>query len=241
MGCKLIINSSDPPIICQLYTTRSKPSFEIKTLAFSSNYKPDQDPISTINISTSYDDDNVATTIKFKTLGACKLGISRFPDFEYDAQGGTGTGTGSDDDENKELIRVRFDLKTLYIPPLTSETTKFLGLPLPPLLKIDIVPQFFHGNINQETGQVDLDFMAKFWFSVGSIYRAPPLVVKTVLTSEESKGTMRSGRGERLDKQGKCRLVGVATVDPIDDFFMNTFLALPTECLAILNAVIHLS
>ena len=89
--------------------------------------------------------------------------------------------------------------------------------------------------------QVDLEFMAKFWFSVGSIYRAPPLMVKTVLTSEESKGTMRNGRGERLDKQGKCRLVGVATVDPIDDFFMNTFLGLPTECLAILNAVIHLS
>ncbi|TXG70842.1 hypothetical protein EZV62_005777 [Acer yangbiense] len=244
MGCKLIINSSNPPIKCQLFTNRSKPSFGIKTLAFSSNYKPDQDPISTINNSTSYDDDDdVATTIKFKTLGACKLGISRFPDFEYDAQGGTGTGTGSDDDDdnNKEIIWVSFDLKTLYIPPLTSETTKFLGLPLPPLLKIDIVPQLFQGNINQKSGQVDLEFMAKFWFSVGSIYRAPPLMVKTVLTSEESKGTMRSGRGERLDKQGKCRLVGVATVDPIDDFFMNTFLGLPTECLAILNAVIHLS
>lgn len=78
-------------------------------------------------------------------------------------------------------------------------------------------------------------------FSVGSIYRAPPLLVKTVLSSEESKGEIRSGRGERLDKEGKCRLVGVAIVDPIDDLFMNTFLALPTECLANLNAVISLS
>lgn len=80
--------------------------------------------------------------------------------------------------------------------------------------------------------------MAKFWFSVGSIYRAPPLLVKTILTSEESNGMIRSGQGVRLDKEGKCRLVGVATVDPINDVFMNTFLGLPTECLAGLNAVI---
>lgn len=80
--------------------------------------------------------------------------------------------------------------------------------------------------------------MAKFWFSVGNIYRAPPLLVKTVLTSEESNGVIRSGRGERLDREGKCRLVGVATVQPIDDVFMNTFLGLPSECLANLKAEI---
>ena len=89
--------------------------------------------------------------------------------------------------------------------------------------------------------QVELEFKAKFWFSVGSIYKAPPLVVVTVLTSEESAGKMRRGRGERLDKEGKCRLVGVATVDPIDDFLMNSFLGLPTECLADLNAIISFS
>lgn len=89
--------------------------------------------------------------------------------------------------------------------------------------------------------QVELEFKAKFWFSVGSIYKAPPLLVETVLTSEESYGTMRSGKGERLDENGKCRLVGVATVNPIDDFLMNSFLGLPTECLADLNAIISLT
>lgn len=44
-----------------------------------------------------------------------------------------------------------------------------------------------------------------------------------------------------MDGQGRCRLVGVATVDPIDDFLMNSFLGLPTECLADLNAVISFS
>lgn len=86
--------------------------------------------------------------------------------------------------------------------------------------------------------KVDLEFKARFLFSIGSIYKARPLLVETVLTSEESKGTVRSGRGDRLDKEGRCRLVGVATVEPINDFLMDSFLSLPTECLADLNAVI---
>ncbi|KAJ0843601.1 hypothetical protein HanRHA438_Chr15g0693081 [Helianthus annuus] len=89
--------------------------------------------------------------------------------------------------------------------------------------------------------KVDLKFKAKFWFSMGSIYKAPPLLVETLLTSEESKGSLRSGSGRRLDEEGRCKLVGVATVEPIDDFFMNSFLDLPTECLAILNATITFS
>lgn len=75
---------------------------------------------------------------------------------------------------------------------------------------------------------------------MGAIYKAPPLLVSTILTSEESQGQMRKGRGQRLDKDGNCKLVGVATIDPIDDIFMNSFLGLPTECLAFLNATISL-
>ncbi|KAJ0733266.1 hypothetical protein HanPI659440_Chr11g0406411 [Helianthus annuus] len=124
------------------------------------------------------------------------------------------------------MVRLRLtsiDVTTLYIPPLTTATTKFLGLPLPPFLKIAIVPEIFRGIINRESGKVDLKFKAKFWFSMGSIYKAPPLLVETLLTSEESKGSLRSGSGERLDEQGRCKLVGVATVEPIDDFFYEFF------------------
>lgn len=176
--------------------------------------------------------------VEFKTLRGCKLGISRFPDFEYDAEGGFGSGSGKDDTNGK--ILVEFDVAKLYIPPLTSGTTKFLGLPLPPFLRIDIVPQMFKGSIDKQTGKVDLDFKAKFWFSMGTIYKAPPLLVSTILTSEESQGKLRKGRGQRMEKDGSCQLVGVATVDPIDDIFMNFFLGLPTECLANLNATISL-
>lgn len=94
--------------------------------------------------------------VKFKSLEACKLGISRYPDFEYNAQGGKGSGVGKKMvgvDFNGETS-VDFDVKSLYIPPLTSLTTKFLGLPLPPFLKIEIVPEIFRGIINIESGKV---------------------------------------------------------------------------------------
>ncbi|KAG5007270.1 hypothetical protein AAZX31_09G133900 [Glycine max] len=235
MNCK--INSLSSPIPCKLYT--KKPRLRrTNTILFSFSSSEKQQK--TISTSTSIE----AYTVSFKTEKGCKLGISRYPDFEYDAEGGIGTGVGAKDTKNDPAnndLPVSFDLETLYIPPLTSSTTKFLGLPLPPFLKIDIVPEAFQGNINQESGKVDLEFKAKFLFSAASLYKAPPLMVKTVLTSEETNGTMRRGRGKRLDKEGKCRLVGVATVDPIDDIFMNSFLGLPTECLAELNAVISIS
>lgn len=240
MGCK--INSLSPPIPYKFYT--KKPKLRRRnTIIFSSSTSSEkqQNPISTSTIIETPTAE--AYTVSFKTQRACKLGISRYPDFEYDAEGGMGTGSGAKvtgNLSNSDLL-VSFDLQTLYIPPLTSSTTKFLGLPLPPFLRIDIVPEAFQGNINQESGKVDLVFKAKFLFSAGSLYKAPPLLVKTVLTSEESKGNVKSGRGKRLDEEGKCRLVGVATVDPIDDFLMNSFLGLPAECLADLNAVISIS
>ena len=155
MGCKM--NSLEPPILCQV--PARKPSFRTKTIAFSS-YAPNKgEAVSTTSksIETQLPKTDVYS-VNFKTLGACKLGISRYPDFEYNAEGGTGTGTGSKITDGNELS-VSFDLKTLYIPPLTSATTKFLGLPLPPLLKIDIVPQFFQGNINQESGKVSYAYL----------------------------------------------------------------------------------
>ncbi|KAL3647390.1 hypothetical protein CASFOL_008358 [Castilleja foliolosa] len=180
-------------------------------------------------------------SVKFKTLGDCKLGISRYPDFSYNAKGGQGSGTATRASDPKDEVFVDFDVETLYIPPLSTATTKFLGLPLPPFLKIEIVPETFRGTIDQESGKVELKFRAKFLFSIGSVYKARPLLVDTVLTSEESKGEMRRGKGERVDKDGMCKLVGVAKVEPINDIFMDTFLSLPTECLASLNAIISFS
>ncbi|CAN6239606.1 unnamed protein product [Urochloa humidicola] len=178
-----------------------------------------------------------ALSVEFRTREGCRLGIGRYPDFAYNAQGGRGAGGA---DESGTVV-VDFDVASLYIPPMSGATTTFLGLPLPPFLKIDILPESLGGTIDRATGQVDLKFRSRFCFSVGSIYKAPPLFVDTTLTSEESRGAIRSGTGERMDDQGRCKLVGVAVVDPIDDLFMNTFLSLPTECIAYLNATISIA
>lgn len=91
-------------------------------------------------------------------MSACNLGISIYPDFEYNAEGGSGTGTGAkvaEETNSTDEVSVSFDIETLYIPPLKSATTKFLGLPLPPFLRIDIVPELFSGSINRESGEVN--------------------------------------------------------------------------------------
>lgn len=158
MGSK--INSVNQPLILRKIST-FKPHLRPKSfVGFSSSYgdRNDQGHISTPS-STSTQvkiPEPSSCSVKFKTLGACKLGISRYPDFSYNAAGGTGTGQGRKMTESEpgDEIEVYFDLETLYIPALSSETTRFLGLPLPPFLKIEIIPEFFGGRISQRTGRV---------------------------------------------------------------------------------------
>lgn len=237
------IYSPTPQFCCQFPKIKSRQVSSYSSLQLKpriSIISSQQQPQSTGVVTETSIPRTATYSVDFKTFDACKLGISRYPDFVYNAQGGTGTGTGKRIESSDEIL-IDFDLEKLYIPPLTSATAKLLGLPLPPFLKIDVEPQLLRGYVNQENGKVNLEFKANFWFSVGNIYRAPPLVVDTFLTSDESKGRIRGGRGERLNEEGKCKLVGVATVTPIDDLFMNTFLSLPTECLAKMNAKISFS
>ena len=90
--------------------------------------------------------------VKLQTLNRCKLGIGRYPDFEYNAEGGGGDGVGQN--FSGERFELKFDVGSLYIPPLTYQTTKFLGFPLPPILSITILPQAFQGFMDQATGKV---------------------------------------------------------------------------------------
>lgn len=155
MGCR-INNSNPPPVLWKFSTQRQKPI--TKTISFSSpSNSQNQQELAPITAATqTQHPKSKLYTVKFRTLSACKLGISIYPDFEYNAEGGKGTGSGAKVAESNlsDEVSVSFDLETLYIPPLKSVTTKFLGLPLPPFLKIDIVPELFSGSINQESGQV---------------------------------------------------------------------------------------
>ncbi|KAG6551212.1 hypothetical protein Mapa_007448 [Marchantia paleacea] len=174
--------------------------------------------------------------VVLRTLSGCGLGVARYPDFVYNADGGGGSGVSQELADGRTFVR--FDPDQLKIPPVSMLTTTLLGLPLPPFLKIEIVPKTLEGYLERSTGKVELQFLANFYFTVGTLYSAPPLVVNTVLTTEAVQGALRGGKGKRLDSYGNCQLVGVALVEPVDDLFMNTFLTLPTDCLAEMAAQI---
>ncbi|GJP39357.1 hypothetical protein CLOM_g23736 [Closterium sp. NIES-68] len=179
------------------------------------------------------------STVEIQIGDNCGLGVAIYPDFSYSpggVGGGGGSGTATDLDDGSDRIEIVFDPETLFIPPLQYNTTRFLGLPLPPPLKIEIAPAALRGYLERSTGKVELTFISKFFFTAGPIYTAPPLTVETILTTEISGGPMRSAQGSRLDAYGKCTLVGVARVPPVNDAFLDTFLLLPTDVVAILPA-----
>lgn len=55
------------------------------------------------------------------------------------------------------------------------------------------------GTINRESGEVSLDFDCEFFFTIGPLYVAPPLVINTLLTTETTRGRFRDGIGSRLN------------------------------------------
>lgn len=65
--------------------------------------------------------------------------------------------------------------------------------------------------------QVELNFRAKFYLEMLALYKPPPLQVETVFTSKKVAGKMRNGKGQRLNSEGCCKLVGVTIVVPIND------------------------
>ncbi|KAL4535709.1 hypothetical protein Ndes2437A_g06406 [Nannochloris sp. 'desiccata'] len=178
--------------------------------------------------------------IVLNTLSDCKLAVSVYPTFGYNAGGGGGAGTVTQD-PSTGLLNVVFDPETLVIPPITSATSTVLGIPIPPPLKIAIVPKKLEGTIDPETGEANLTFLAGFEFTAGPLYTAPPLVVSTTLTTEQSSGPIRSGTGNRLTADGKAKLVGVARVPKTGDGFLDGFLMLPTDALAVLSADLKFS
>ena len=63
----------------------------------------------------------------------------------------------------------------------------------------------------------------------------PALQVRTVLTTEFTQGARLSANGRRLASNAGL-LVGTATVERVADVFMDNFLALPADALAVMNA-----
>ncbi|GAB4820476.1 hypothetical protein N2152v2_007522 [Parachlorella kessleri] len=176
--------------------------------------------------------------VVLRTLRDCQLAVSVYPTFDYNAAGGGGQGTVA---TQGDLLHVTFDPASLQIPPIKYSTTAILGIPIPPPLEIAIRPRKLEGTVNPATGEAELEFLADFAFTAAPLYTAAPLVVATTLTTEASEGAFRKGQGQRLGGDGRARLVGVARVPRTEDGFLNSFLMLPTDALAVLSAEIEFS
>ena len=101
--------------------------------------------------------------MQLKSLDGCQLKIGKYPAFTYNAYGGGGKATLLPNQKNN-LLHISFSSKTFSIPPLTSKTTRFLSLPLPPGFKIKMSMDKLEGTINKNSGEVLLKFESKFLF-----------------------------------------------------------------------------
>jgi hypothetical protein len=178
-----------------------------------------------------------ATRARIRTLPDCELAVSIYPRFAYDAGGGGGTGTAAPLPGAESALAVEFDPSTLAIPALNFKTASIFGLPIPPPLNIAITPRRLAGTVQPATGIVQLEFDAQFEFTAGPLYAAPPLLVRTTLTTESSSGEIHAATGRRMAPGGgSARLVGVARVPQVGgDILLNAFLQLPTDALAVLS------
>jgi len=179
-----------------------------------------------------------AARCRIRTLPDCELAVSIFPSFAYNAGGGGGAGTAAPLPGADAAIAVQFDPTTLRIPDLNFGTASIFGLPIPPPLNIAIQPKRLAGTVQPASGIVQLDFDAEFRFTAGPLYAAPPLLVRTTLTTESSSGEIHAATGRRMAPGGgAARLVGVARVPRVEggDVLLNAFLQLPTDALAVLS------
>ena len=175
--------------------------------------------------------------MKMKSLEGCRLTIGSYPPFTYNAYGGGGKPTVIPSQKNN-LLHVSFSSETFSIPPLTSRTTKFLSLPFPPGLKIEMSMDKLEGTIDKKSGEVLLKFKSKFLFNIGTILKFPALKVKTLLKTGKVKGKLHEGEGLVLQKNGTTKLVGISRIPKTGNKILDSFLGLPNEALAELKCEI---
>ena len=172
-----------------------------------------------------------------KSLNGCRLTIGSYPPFIYNACGGGGKATLFPS-KNNNLINVSFSSKTFLIPPLTSRTTKFLSLPLPPGLKIEMSMDRLAGTIDKNSGEVLLKLESQFLFSIGTIIEFPELIVNALLKTGKVKSQFHEEEGQVLQSNGKTKLVGISIIPKTGNKILDTFLGLPNEALAELQCEI---
>jgi len=169
-----------------------------------------------------------------ESLSHCELVIGDYPSFHYDARGGGGITTQNKTEDNGSQS-VSFDPESFRIPPLNWKTTKFLGLPMPPGLEIEIVPRILNGTFNLKSGYMSLILEADFVFSIFSLIKAPELKIKTCLNTEELLTENHKMGAQTIQSNGRATLTGVARVPRTGQKYLDTFLSLPNDATAKLH------
>jgi hypothetical protein len=172
-------------------------------------------------------------TMALATEAGCALAIGPYPRFRYNGRGGGGRATVTPLANGWQALR--FDPSSLSIPALSCFTTRFLGLPLPPGLRIAIQPQQLEGHWHPATGAVDLTFLATFSLQLAQRSVAPDLIVATQLVTHAVGGRRHQVSGTPLDGEGRGVLVGLARVAPTGEGWVDRCLRLPDEALAVLR------
>lgn len=152
------------------------------------------------------------------------LGVSSWPDFDYDASGATTLGVVEPPDpKHPDALRLRFDVRTFEGPPVCGRTTSVFGVPLPPGVRIDIVPLSLHGWLDPKTGACALDFDAEFRGSIfgEGFIKLPPMTVRSPLTTGAARGARREAFGKPF---GSTRARGddAYSYDVEDDEYSDT-------------------
>ena len=176
--------------------------------------------------------------MRLKSTKGCRLAIGSYPYFDYDGTNGGGT-VSFTETKDKDTEYVKFCTKTFLIPSLTWKTTKFLSLPIPPGIKIEMIMDKLEGTINQKSGEILLEFEARFVLSIFSIYKFPNLLVNSLLNTGIAKTKLHKAVGLTLQEDGRTRLVGISTIPKTNNRFLDSFLSLPNQALAVLNCQIE--
>ncbi len=168
----------------------------------------------------------------------CNLAIGPYPTFSYDASGGGGTGSTKKGQDSR--ISLKFDPEKFYIPPINYTTTKLLGLPIPPGVNIDIVPEKIEGEYDKQKNCINLIFQARFLFSIGTLLKAPDLLLTANLTNTDVNFRKRAFQSSPFTGSGNIVLVSVSTIQKTGNLIYDSFLTLPAPVLAVLHCKIDI-
>ncbi|WP_320674165.1 hypothetical protein [Prochlorococcus sp. MIT 1341] len=169
-----------------------------------------------------------------KSLSGCRLAISSYPSFLYDATGGGGEAVKLAS-HKVSMDYFRFCPDTFSMPDINWSTTRFIGLRIPPGLEIKMYLDKLEGYINKLSGEISLQFESRFVLTVFSKISAPELIVRTCLHTGKASSKRHLVEGMTLQDNGRARLIGVAEIEPTGSFLLDSFLNLPDEALAILE------